>query len=354
MSKNLSGRSAFRVFVSLPLFLIGALIILSTAILISWVFLESPAPGIPVDGALFTVGSGETGTGIALRLEDAGLIRSTITFEALIRIRKQQSALKTGTYRIEPQMRSRDILDLLVSGKQALVRVTVPEGYTLRQTADLLDKAEVVNRESFLVAARDPDLLKELGINAQSAEGYLFPDTYFLAHDTPGNEAVRIMVTALRSRLTERLPESMSFSPEEMHKRIILASIVEREYRLSEEAPRIAGVFWNRLRIGMALQSCATVVYIITEIQGKPHPEILYNRDIEIKHPFNTYLNRGLPPGPIANPGMTALKAVFRPEASRYLYFRLLDPKTGKHYFSESLDEHIKAGSLAVKSVGGR
>jgi len=139
-----------------------------------------------------------------------------------------------------------------------------------------------------------------------------------------------------------------------MHKRIILASIVEREYRLSEEAPRIAGVFWNRLRIGMALQSCATVVYIITEIQGKPHPEILYNRDIEIKHPFNTYLNRGLPPGPIANPGMTALKAVFRPEASRYLYFRLLDPKTGKHYFSESLDEHIKAGSLAVKSVGGR
>ncbi len=162
------------------------------------------------------------------------------------------------------------------------------------------------------------------------------------------------MVGALRSRLAEGLPESLSLDPGELHRRIILASVVEREYRLPEEAPRIAGVFWNRLKIGMALQSCATVVYIITEVQGKKHPEVLYNRDIEIQHPFNTYLHPGLPPAPIANPGLTALQAVFRPEPSRYLYFRLLDARTGRHYFSETLDEHIRAGSLAVKGIGGR
>ncbi|HOX92645.1 MAG TPA: endolytic transglycosylase MltG, partial [Spirochaetales bacterium] len=126
-------------------------------------------------------------------------------------------------------------------------------------------------------------------------------------------------------------------------------SIVEREYRLPEEAPRMASVFLNRLKIGMALQSCATVVYVITQRLGKPHPSRLFDRDLEIPDPFNTYRQPGLPPAPIANPGLVALSAVFRPESSRYLYFRLVDEASGRHYFSETLDEHIRAGSLSVK-----
>ncbi len=351
-------RSSFagtaRTILHLPLLFAGFAILLGAAGLAGFAALDAPPEGVPPEGVLFPVGPGESGAGIAVRLEDAGLVRSALVFQGLLRLRNQQFSLKRGTYRIEAGMRSRDILDLLVSGKQDLVRVTVPEGHTLRRTADVLAQSGAVDREDFLAAARDPELLESLGIPDASAEGYLFPDTYYLPHETRGADAVRLMVGALRSRMADRLPESRALDPAELHRRIVLASIVEREYRLPEEAPRIAGVFWNRLRIGMALQSCATVVYVITEVQGKKHPEVLYNRDIEIRHPFNTYVHPGLPPSPISNPGITALEAVFRPETSRYLYFRLLDASTGRHYFSETLDEHIKAGALAVKGIGGR
>ncbi|MDR1950591.1 MAG: endolytic transglycosylase MltG, partial [Spirochaetaceae bacterium] len=133
------------------------------------------------------------------------------------------------------------------------------------------------------------------------------------------------------------------------NRRVIIASIVEREYRRPEEAPLMAGVFYNRLSIGMALQSCATVEYIITEIQGKPHPETLYDRDTAIQNPYNTYIRPGLPPGPISAPGMVALDAAFSPESSDYLYFRLVDPREGRHYFSKTFDDHIRAASLYVK-----
>jgi UPF0755 protein len=111
----------------------------------------------------------------------------------------------------------------------------------------------------------------------------------------------------------------------------------------------MAGVFHNRLRINMGLQSCATVEYIITEIQGKPHPTVIYNQDLEIRDPYNTYMWAGLPPGPISAPGSVALQAVMFPRETEYLYFRLDDPATGKHYFSKTLDEHIKAGQLFTK-----
>jgi len=108
-------------------------------------------------------------------------------------------------------------------------------------------------------------------------------------------------------------------------------------------------VFFNRLRIGMALQSCATVEYVITEIQGRPHPEVLLTRDTEIRDPYNTYVYPGLPPGPISAPGAISLQAVFSPTPSNYLYFRLIDPADGRHYFSQTLDDHIKAGALYLK-----
>ncbi|HSV56782.1 MAG TPA: endolytic transglycosylase MltG [Magnetospirillaceae bacterium] len=315
---------------------------------------EYPSELIPEGGGTFTVNAGETGASIADRLAREGFIRSSLVFEVLQRVRNQQASLKRGTYRIAPGMGTADILDLIVSGRQDLIRVTIPEGFTLRQTAEALAVTGAVDRESFMRAARDPALMADLGIPAESAEGYLFPDTYHLPAGTPGHEAVRIMVYAFRARLSAGLPESRDLDPETLHRKIILASIVEREYRVAEEAPRIAGVFSNRLRIGMALQSCATVVYVITEVLGREHPEILFYRDIEIRHRFNTYVYPGLPPGPIANPGITAITAAFRPEPTRYLYFRLLDRNTGRHYFSTTLDQHIRAGSLAIKAVGGR
>jgi UPF0755 protein len=128
-----------------------------------------------------------------------------------------------------------------------------------------------------------------------------------------------------------------------------MASIVEREYRSPDEAPVMAGVFYNRLKLRMRLQSCATVVYVITEIQGKPHPSRLFDKDIEIKDPYNTYTQRGLPPGPIASPGLTALNAAINPAETDYLYFRLVNQAEGRHYFSKTLDGHIQAAALYTK-----
>jgi UPF0755 protein len=323
----------------------------SAAAAIAFAIATRPAPGIG-SGSLFTVAKGDSAQTIAESLAGKGLIRSALAFRLLARLEGIGSSLKAGTYRIGPEMGSKRILDEFVSGKQALCRVTVPEGYTLTQAAALLEQAAGVGKEGFLEAARSPALLAELGIPAESAEGYLFPDTYFFPAGYQAEGVVRAMVKAFRDRLSS-IPESASLSPRELHQRLILASIIEREYKSPDEAALMASVFYNRLKIGMALQSCATVVYVITDRLGKPHPEVIYDRDLKIDDPYNTYEHRGLPPGPISNPGLTSLRAAFYPAASKFLYFRLMNAQAGTHHFSISLEEHLDARNLFIKKVGG-
>jgi UPF0755 protein len=329
----------------------AALVLGAVALAIAFVLAARPSEGMG-SGSLFTVEKGDNAQDIAKSLENRHLIRSAIAFRLLARFERSGSALKAGTYRIEPGMGAKRILEELVSGKQALCKVTVPEGYTLSQLAALLDREGVVKRDAFLAAARSPSLLAELRIPASSAEGYLFPDTYFFPADYPAEPVLRSMVDIFRERLAS-IPESAALSPAELHERLILASIVEREYKIPAEAALMASVFFNRLKIRMALQSCATVVYVITERLGKPHPEVILDRDLKLEDPYNTYLHRGLPPGPISNPGMTSLKAVFYPATSRYLYFRLVNADAGTHHFSETLEEHIDSRTLFIKRVGG-
>jgi UPF0755 protein len=161
------------------------------------------------------------------------------------------------------------------------------------------------------------------------------------------------MADTFFQRLEEIYPDFRNMTPDELNQKVIIASIVEREYMAADEAPVMAAVFFNRLRVGMALQSCATVVYIMTEVQGRPHPSRLFNRDLEIRSPYNTYLVPGLPPGPISSPGKVALAASFFPADSNYFYFRLVDERAGRHYFSNTLDEHIRAANFIVKPQGG-
>jgi UPF0755 protein len=320
------------------------------ALAIAFMLATRPAEGI-VPGSLFTVEKGENAQDIAKSLEGKGLIRSAIAFRLLAKLEGSGSALKAGTYKIEPDMGARRILEAFVSGEQALCKVTVPEGYTLSQIAMLLERQGVTKSSGFMQAATSTALLKELRVPAGSAEGYLFPDTYFFPADCSPELIVRSMVETFRERIAA-IPESASLSPAELQERLILASIVEREYKSPEEAPLMASVFFNRLKIRMALQSCATVVYVITERLGKPHPDVIYDRDLKLVDPYNTYEHRGLPPGPISNPGMISLKAVFYPSASHYLYFRLVNPDAGTHHFSETLEEHIDSRILYIKGIG--
>jgi UPF0755 protein len=290
---------------------------------------------------------GESAQSVGRRLERAGLIKSRYFWNLICRF--NQEHLKTGTYRIEVPASQIAIRRILVSGRQILYRVTIPEGVTLKKAAAILEDAGICSADEFLDAAKDPSLLNSYAVPNASMEGYLFPDTYLFPSEYPAARVIASMADTFFAKIKKIEPSFSNLTNAELNEKVILASIIEREYRVESEAPVMAGVFYNRLEISMALQSCATVEYIITEIQDKPHPSVLYNRDLEIRSPYNTYLVPGLPPGPISAPGEIALKAAFFPERTGYLYFRLEDPKSGRHYFSATLDEHIRAGQLVPK-----
>ncbi len=347
--RNDMGTKARKTTGAVLVFLFFAAGSLALAALLGLTWLDSPAPALPPEGALFTVRDGDSARAIARRLHDESLIRSEEVFLLLLKAKNLDQDLKAGVYDIRPGMGSSAIMELIASGKQVMRKLVVPEGAVLRVVAERAAEAGIAQPEDFLAKTRDPELLAELGIASSSFEGYLFPDTYFLPPDAGADVLIRMMVDTFRSRLEKTLPEAQKLSPEELQRYVTVASIVEREYRVPDEAPLMASVFWNRVRIGMGLQSCATVVYIITERMGRPHPERLYDRDLQIVDPYNTYKYAGLPPTPICSPGLTALAAAFRPAQTDYLYFRLVDEAAGTHSFSETLDEHIRSASLYVK-----
>jgi len=191
--------------------------------------------------------------------------------------------------------------------------------------------------------------MAEFGVPGATLEGYLFPDTYFVPRPFPAATFVELMVKTFFENLGKIAPAWKNQDHGRMRDAVIVASIVEREYRLDEEAPLIASVFWNRLRRNIGLESCATLEYIITEIKQKAHPEYITKDDEKLDSPYNTYKWAGLPPGPISNPGKTALEAAFHPTETSYLYFVLRDPQTGRHFFSRNLNEHNQAKYLFLK-----
>ena len=298
---------------------------------------------------LFTVTRGSSAQQVAADLAESKLIRNRTIFLLRLRLLGVDKRLEAGTYRFRKSSRMGEIIRILADAKVAKSRVTIPEGATLSAIARAMDKAQVAASGDFLRAAGDPALLKQYHIPGKSFEGYLFPDTYDISLGSGGQAVVELMARRFFERIAKFSPGAAD-NPEALYKNVVLASIVEREYRVAEEAPLIASVFRNRLKIGMALQSCATVVYVLTEREGKPHPSVVYFKDLEVDDPYNTYRHPGLPPGPIANPGATALAAVFSPAKSEYLYFRITDEVSGTHRFSRTFEEH-KEISIPVKGL---
>jgi UPF0755 protein len=296
---------------------------------------------------LFTVNEGESSYAVGRRLERLHLIRTRYFWDALSRY--DGEFVKAGTYRIPLPAKTTEIRGILTGGQTVLLSVTIPEGVTLKKAASLMEEAGICGAEEFLAASRSRALLDEYNITEATFEGWLYPDTYLFPGSFPAEMAVRKMADTFFGKVKEIAPGYETLSADDLNRAVVLASIVEREYRVPEEAAVMAGVFYNRLKKGMALQSCATVEYVITDILGRPHPKVLYNADVEIDNEYNTYLYKGLPPGPISLPGATALNAAFNPADTDYLFFRLVDERAGKHYFSKSFDDHIKAGQLFVK-----
>ncbi len=292
-----------------------------------------PAGAEPI---AFEVEPGDTLGRVAWELERKGLIRDARAARWLARAEDLASRLKTGEYQLSPGQSTREILETLSRGRVRTHSIVIPEGLRATEIADRLEAAGLADRDAFLAVVFDPDSPGRLGVEGTSLEGYLFPDTYRFARGLPPQEIARSMVGEFLRvyRDLEPATNGMAFS---MLEEVTLASIVEKETGVAEERPLIAAVFLNRLKRGMRLETDPTVIYGIEAFDGNLRR--IHLRDDS--NPYNTYKIRGLPPGPIANPGRDALRAIRHPADSPYLYF--VSRNDGTHVFSKTYAEHEKA-----------
>jgi len=308
------------------LFFIFSLIFLITILFITAIYF--PLEENSTTQKIVNIPSGTNAKEIVDVLEKNEIIRkNNYTFRILIKLLKSEDKLKFGEYNLSPSMNMLQILDKLVKGEVIVYKITIPEGYTYTQIAELLDKKEVAEKETFLKLAKESE---------KSWEGYLFPDTYEVPKKYGAENMSKVMLAnfnqiAMENKFTDKA-EEIGFSLNEI---IILASIIEKEAKFSEEKNKVSSVFHNRLEKGMKLQSCATIQYILE----KPK-ERLDENDLKIDSPYNTYLYKGLPPGPICNPGLDSIIAALEPEEEDYLYFVL--GENGRHIFSKTYQEHLR------------
>ncbi|MDD2365435.1 MAG: endolytic transglycosylase MltG [Desulfuromonadaceae bacterium] len=294
----------------------------------------SPGSGSVVYDLSFPSGSGIKK--LAIELKKAGVIRSSWHFVILTRLKGNSHKLKAGEYRLNDGMTPDTILSKIVSGDVDYRKFTLPEGYSTYQAAELLEQKGYFNKEDFLKKCRDKLLLAKLGLKeAASAEGYLYPATYNLPKLCSPEQLLDQMIGQFNKEFYN-ITKGEVLEPVSRHNIVTLASIIEREAVSSEEKCIISSVFHNRLRVGMPLQSDPTAVYGIRNQPGK-----VSKTDIQITSPYNTYLNRGLPPGPIGNPGRDSMLAAMNPAKTDYLYF--VARKDGTHQFSRTLEEHNRA-----------
>lgn len=263
----------------------------------------------------------------------------------------QAFVLRSGIYYISPSMNIAEIQSVLSSGQQEYIRVSIPEGLTISKIAAELEENRICKAEDFISLCKSPDFAAENGIAGDSCEGFLFPDTYFLTAGMAARDVAQLMIDNFFKKIKE-IPSLAEANSADLFQTVTLASIVEREYRVEDEAPLIASVFKNRLRRNIGLYSCATVEYILTEIEGRPHPDRILIEDTKIDNPYNTYKWAGLPPGPISNPGMVALRASSDTPKTNYYFFQIVDPAEGRHVFTTSFEEHIESHSLYTKKSG--
>jgi UPF0755 protein len=297
----------------------------------------------PAHETVVSIDPGMTSTEIAGLLTEADLLQSPILFRIVTKLTRVDNKLKAGTYRLNSRMGTVGIVRALARGDVELVRFTIPEGVSMRDMADLLEAKGLASKERFLYLAGGQDHdFKVIEGNTEfsgNLEGYLFPDTYTVETGITEEEIITVMVRRFaQAVLPEWSRENVDDNARKLglHGIITLASIIEKEAKLSEERPLVASVFYNRLRLNMPLQSCATVQFAL----GSWKTRLTLN-DLEIDSPYNTYITLGLPPGPIASPGLSSVRAALAPAASDYLFFAA-DQKGG-HVFSRTFREHQKA-----------
>lgn len=298
-----------------------------------WHWLNTPSAG--QGSVLLVIPKGSGVRAIGELLAEKKLLQNDIRFLALVYMSGRSNQLRAGEYSIPFGLRPDQVLRILAEGQTVRHFITIPEGLNMEQIAAIFAAGQWADKARFLELAQDQDVIQGLGLNATSLEGYLFPETYALTRFEVNEEKLLAMMVKRFLQVWSKTGASTA-SELDRHQLITLASIVEKEARLPAERPVIAGVFFNRLKLNMRLQSDPTVSYGIAGFTGS-----LTKADLRRPTPYNTYVIHGLPPGPICNPGQASIEAVLRPDMVNFLYF--VARNDGSHVFSATLAEHNRA-----------
>jgi UPF0755 protein len=287
------------------------------------------------DTVLIEFPRGTSTSQMASMLAEKGVIEHPWLFLAARAI-KRGDRLQAGEYQFAKAASPLDVFGRIARGDIFYMELLIPEGFNMFDVADTVSKLGTMSAETFLAAARDPALIHDLDPKAETLEGYLFPNKYRVYRKTTARDICRMMTNEFRTQWQSLAPNTTS-----AHDTVTLASLVEREARLPEERPRVASVFKNRLRIGMRLQCDPTTVY--AALLDDRYRGIIHQSDLTNQSLYNTYQHTGLPPGPIANPGLSSIKAALSPDDTPYLFFVAKADGSGGHNFSESLQQHVAA-----------
>ncbi len=298
-------------------------------------YAHSPA-GTATEDKVITIRPGENFREIADILFEEGLIRHPNKFILFARIKDYDEKIKAGDYLLSANMPPAVQLQTLVKGKIHFKKVTIPEGYTIRLIAGLLEKHDVCPASRFIKKATDEDFAKDMGVEGETFEGYLFPDTYYFSRNESVKTVIENMVNRLFSLISPEMRRRMEKIGFSFHEMLTLASLIEKEAGVTDEMSLISSVFHNRLQKNMRLQSDPTVIYGLSDFDGN-----LTRKHLRTKTPYNTYTIKGLPPGPIANPGLDAIRAALYPADTSYIFF--VSRNDGTHEFTASLREHKRA-----------
>lgn len=323
------------------LFWLGLIFFLGQAL---WIYTGIQADKNVISGQRITIEipMGSSVFQIGRLLEEKGLITNRESFVWYLYLTGKKDVLKAGHYTFDYNISFPQLLTELQKGRPVIYKITIPEGYTTSEIARLLRDKGLIKIERFEELLQDRVFLNShlVEFTPQTGEGFLFPDTYEIAKGSSEEEILAVFLHRFRQVWSEISGgrETSTFSLLEL---VTLASIVEGEAKVAEERPVIAGVFMNRLRRGLLLQSCATVQYAL----GERKQRLLY-KDLQVESPYNTYRYKGLPPTPISNPGRASLMAVLHPVKTDYLYF--FARADGSHIFSRTYREHLKAQSMAA------
>ncbi len=282
---------------------------------------------------------------IARELANHGVVRSRWAFAA-IRVLHRRATLQAGEYRFGSAQTPWQVFEKIRRGEIFYQDFTIPEGSNIFDIASLLEPFGMVDPAQFLKAAANPALIRDMDPVAPTLEGYLFPSTYRLTHKTTAAQLCNTMTREFRKQWALVASDPTAA---DVHKVVTLASLVEKETALPQERPLVAAVFTNRLRVSMPLQCDPTTVY--AALLEKRYRGVIHRSDLASANPYNTYTHTGLPPGPIANPGLAALKAALHPATTDYLYFVAKADGSGSHQFSAKLLEHEKAVLAYRKSA---